>query len=151
MVGCPPRGCAACTEYGFCVCILQACHGSQWVHSHSRHDAVCTCLSCTSMPCWSATFTVYCVQVCQIWRYGCQLANACHTYVTVTLCCCRLQIHVYPFEHEKAQAAVKKTRTTAPANGPSRMERRRAQWPPRVHLREAQAAAVAAVALKAQP
>jgi len=54
-------------------------------------------------------------------------------------------------EHAKAQAAVKKTHTTAPLNGVSRKERRRAQWTPRAQQREAAAAAVAAVAVKSQP
>lgn len=58
---------------------------------------------------------------------------------------------MYPFEHEKAQAAVKKTHTTAPANGQSRRDRRRAQYTPRAQQREEAAAAVAAVTLKAQP
>jgi large subunit ribosomal protein L27 len=63
-----------------------------------------------------------------------------------------VQIHVYPAEHDKAVAAVKKTHTTAPADGQtSRKERRRAQWTPRAQQREAAAAAVAAVALKTQP
>jgi hypothetical protein len=54
-------------------------------------------------------------------------------------------------EHEKAITAVKKTHTTAPANGQSRKERRRAQWTPRAQQREEAAAQVAAVALKTQP
>jgi hypothetical protein len=62
-----------------------------------------------------------------------------------------LKIHVYPMEHEKAITAVKKTHTTAPANGQSRKERRRAQWTPRAQQREEAAAQVAAVALKTQP
>lgn len=82
---------------------------------------------------------------------GCHLIH-CHTNVTINVGChCLLQIHVYPFEHEKAQASVKKPHTTAPANGQSRKERRHAQWTPCAQQREAAATAVAAVALTTQP
>jgi hypothetical protein len=63
----------------------------------------------------------------------------------------RRQVHVYPLEHAKAQAAVKASHTTAPANGVSRKERRRAAHTPRAAQREAAAAAVAAVAARASP
>eukprot|EP00882_Tetradesmus_deserticola_P001355 GHRQ01001467.1.p1 GENE.GHRQ01001467.1~~GHRQ01001467.1.p1 ORF type:complete len:171 (+),score=62.51 GHRQ01001467.1:124-636(+) len=62
------------------------------------------------------------------------------------------KINVYPFEHEKARAAVSATHTTAPKEGvPSRQERRKAMYTPRAQQRAQQAAAVAAVAAKVTP
>ncbi|WIA23097.1 hypothetical protein OEZ85_001437 [Tetradesmus obliquus] len=62
------------------------------------------------------------------------------------------KISVFPFEHEKARAAVSATHTTAPKDGvPSRAERHKAKYTPRAQQRAQQAAAIAAVAAKVTP
>jgi hypothetical protein len=75
-----------------------------------------------------------------------------HLLTHVLIPRCFLQINVYPFEHDKARAAVAATHTTAPKEGvPSRAERRKAMYTPRAQQRAQQAAAIAAVAVKVTP
>eukprot|EP00879_Flechtneria_rotunda_P002572 GHRR01002771.1.p1 GENE.GHRR01002771.1~~GHRR01002771.1.p1 ORF type:complete len:174 (+),score=52.80 GHRR01002771.1:65-586(+) len=65
----------------------------------------------------------------------------------------RSLIHVYPFEHNKARAAVAVTHTTKPREGQqSRKERRRTMYTPRSQQRaQAEAATVAMVAASVTP
>ena len=65
-----------------------------------------------------------------------------HTYHLPLLMGFLLQIHVFPLEHERAQAAIQVTKTTKPAEGTqSRRERRLAAYKGKPRKNAAAAAA----------
>ncbi|GAX85879.1 hypothetical protein CEUSTIGMA_g13295.t1 [Chlamydomonas eustigma] len=64
----------------------------------------------------------------------------------------RPSVHVYPYEHAKAVAAVEITHTKKPKEGvPSRKERRKTMYTPRGAAKEASALSVATIAATVRP